>query len=143
MKKIFRREQILLGIRRDCKGKAGDTIRRLGPEITVQDIIDKSVASYASRLEEIFDSAIHLKALKRSDTIILKEVLHAGLNKELKLISMYQCDKLTNYDDFKREIRKLETNTVDSSTQESRTICKPAVIVDTQKREMTEVKKSY
>ena len=166
--KIFRHEQILLGIRRACKGKAGDKIRRLGPEVTVHDIIDKfdcdygsvetremvmktfyscqqkeneSVASYACRLEEIFDSAIHLKALKRSDTIILKEVLHAGLNKKLKLMSMYQCDKLTNYDDFKREIRKLETNIVESSTQESRKTCKPAVIVDTQSREMTEVKK--
>ena len=127
--KVFIHEQILLGVRRACKGKAGDRIRRLGLHMSITDVLqtfdsdyssvesremvmkkiyscqqkdDKSVAVYASRLEEIFDQAIYLQALRRSDVNVLKEVFHAGLKREIKLMSMYQFDKISNYDDFKR-----------------------------------------
>ena len=46
--KIFKEEQILLGIRRACKGKSSDKIRRLGPNISVKDIIDKFDSDYGS-----------------------------------------------------------------------------------------------
>ena len=43
---------------------------------------------------------MQLKAVRRSDTEILKKVLHAGLNKELKHMSVYQCDKSDSYNEF-------------------------------------------
>ena len=106
--KIFTDEQILLGIRISCKGKAGDKVRRLGPNVLIRDMLhnfdsdygsvesremimkkfyccqqkeDESLISYASRLEEIFDKAVQLGALKRSDFNILKELFHSGLKK--------------------------------------------------------------
>ena len=99
---------------------------------------DESVSVYASRLEEIFDQAIYLQALRRSDVNVLKEVFHAGLKREIKLISMYQFDKISNYDDFKREIRKLES----SINENLKSTCKATVNVDsmTQNKDMTEMK---
>ena len=163
--KVFTQEQILLGVRRACKGKAGDKIRRLGPHISITDVLqkfdsdygsvesremvmkkfyscqqkdDESVTIYASRLEEIFDQAIHLQALRRSDVNVLKEVFHAGLKREIKLMSMYQFDKISNYDDFKREIRKLES----SISENLKSTCKATVNVDsmTQSKDMAEMK---
>ena len=123
--KVFTNEQILLGVRRACKGKAEDKIRRLGLHMSITDVLqkfdsdygsvesremvmkkfyscqqkdDESVSVYASRLEEIFDQAIYLQTLRRSYVNVLKEVFHAGLNREIKLMSMYQFDKISNYD---------------------------------------------
>ena len=108
---IFKQEQILHGIRRALKGSASDKVRRLGPDATLEEVMDKlendygtvesresvmrkfysskqkqgeSVEQYASRLEELFDQAVKLGSLKRTDTDILKEVLHNGLLKDLK-----------------------------------------------------------
>ncbi|KAH3724672.1 hypothetical protein DPMN_050495 [Dreissena polymorpha] len=69
---------------------------------------NEPVVKYAMRLEEIFDHAVQLKAVKRTDTDILKKVLHSGLTRDLKHMSIYQCDKIDNYE-FKRELRKIET----------------------------------
>ena len=46
--KVFKEEQILLGIRRACKGKASDKIRHLGPHISVRHIIEKFDSDYGS-----------------------------------------------------------------------------------------------
>ncbi|KAH3832004.1 hypothetical protein DPMN_105278 [Dreissena polymorpha] len=74
-----------------------------------QQLENEPVVKYAMRLEEIFDQAVQLKAVRRTDTDILKKVLHAGLTRDLKHMSIYQCDKIENYDEFKRELRKIET----------------------------------
>ncbi|KAH3844826.1 hypothetical protein DPMN_087089 [Dreissena polymorpha] len=153
--KVFKSEQVLLGVRRAVKGSAGDVLRRLGPDVTLQEVMQKldstygciesresvmrkfyssqqqtgeSVSAYAARLEELFETAIHLKALKRSDMDVLKTVLHAGLKKDLKHLSTYQCDKLVEYDEFKRELRKIEAD-MKESVGETKT-CKPAVNVE-------------
>ena len=143
-------------------------MRRLGPEVQLQDILhkfnsdygslesrqmtlkkcyscqqtdDESVTSYASRLEEIFDQAIQLQALRRSDQRILREVLHAGLKKEFGLMSIYQFDKIDNYDDLKREIRRLESTLTDRlDASEQNKTCKASVTTDVHTQEMKEVK---
>ena len=166
--RVFSEEQIILGIRRSCKGKAADNLRRLGPEVQLHDILhkfnsdygsvesremtlkkfyscqqsdDESVTSYASRLEEIFDQAIHLQALRRRDQRILREVFHAGLRKELRLMSVYQFDKIDNYDELKREIRRLESTLTDNiNSSEQKKTCKASVTPDLHSKEMTEVK---
>ena len=102
---------------------------------------DESVAVYSSRLEEIFDQAIYLQALRKSDVNVLKEVFHAGLKREIKLMSMYQFDKISNYDNFKREIRKLESRI----TENLKSTFKATVNVDsmTQNKDMTEMKEPF
>ena len=159
---IFGEEQILLGIRRSLKGCAGDKLRRLGPHVKLGEVLEKlesaystvetkesimkrfytcvqkdneTVESFASRLEELFDKAVQLDALKRADTITLKQVLHSGLKKELKHMSVYQCDKIAAYDEFKRELRRMEADLKGESSDEKKP-CKPAV--HTEKREKTE-----
>ena len=166
--KVFSEEQILLGLRRACKGKAADKLCRLGTKAHLLEVIDKfdsdygsvesretvmrkfyscrqlddeTVLSYTSRLEDIFDRGIQLKALKRSDTQILKEVFHAGLRRDLKLMSIYQFDKIDDYDELKREVRKLESSLVENDPTESKTkTCKAAVATDMHTKEMGEVK---
>ena len=165
--KVFTDEQILLGIRRSCKGKAGDKIRRLGPDVSVQEMLlkfdsdygsvesremimkkfyccqqkeDESLISYASRLEEIFDKAVQLEALRRSDFNVLKELFHSGLRKDLKLMSLYQFDKIQDYDEFKREIRKIESSMEESSSTDHKKACKAAVTIDSHTKDITEIK---
>ena len=150
---IFTSEQIMFGMRRSLKGKAGDKVRRLGPGVTVRHVLEKlesaygtvetkesvmkkfytceqkpneSVESFASRLEDLFDQGVELQGFHRSDTVILKQVLHSGLRKELKHMSVYQCDKIQGYDEFKRELRKLEAD-MNADGQESKKPCKPTV----------------
>ncbi|KAH3855065.1 hypothetical protein DPMN_097625 [Dreissena polymorpha] len=55
---------------------------------------NESVDKYAIRLEEIFDQAVQLKAVRWTDTDILKKVLQAGLTRDLEHMSIYQCDKI-------------------------------------------------
>lgn len=58
----------------------------------------EKVEHFASRHGELFDQAVELKALRRTDKVILKEVLHAGLIRELRQMSIYQKDKIVDYD---------------------------------------------
>ena len=39
--KVFKNEQILLGVSRSLKGSAGDVIRRLGPDVTLDEVLFK------------------------------------------------------------------------------------------------------
>ncbi|KAH3864866.1 hypothetical protein DPMN_027897 [Dreissena polymorpha] len=88
---MFNSEHVLLGVRRAAKGSAGDVLSRLGPNVTIEQVMQKldstygsiesresimrkfyirqqqtgeSVTAYAARLEERFQTAIHLKAMK-------------------------------------------------------------------------------
>ncbi|XP_060597079.1 uncharacterized protein LOC132750996 [Ruditapes philippinarum] len=165
---IFKQEQILHGIRRALKGSASDKVRRLGPDATLEEVMDKlendygtvesresvmrkfysskqkqgeSVEQYASRLEELFDQAVKLGSLKRTDTDILKEVLHNGLLKDLKHMTVYQMDKIKDFNDFKRELRKIESDLKDSGSPKDMKEKTCKVAVNTESNEMTEVKK--
>ena len=157
--RLFSEEQILQGIRRAVKGEAGDIIRRLGPEARIRHIVDKldstygnietkesilrkfysctqqhgqTVTAYASQLEEIFSQAVTLGAMRRSDTEILKQVLHQGLNRDLKHMSTYKCETVADYDRFKIELRKLEAGMKEESGVSKEKTCKPVVRVDKQ-----------
>ena len=87
---------------------------------------NESVESFASHLEDLFDQGVELQGFRRSDTMILKQVLHSGLRKELKHLSVYQCDKIQGCDEFERELRKLEAD-MNADGQESKKPCKPTV----------------
>ena len=159
----FSDDQIMFGIRRAVKGSASDKLRRLGPDVTVREILRKfendygtiettesimkrfytceqkhneSVELFASRLEEVFDKAVELRGLRRTDTGILKQVLHSGLRRDLKLMSAYQCDKESTYDEFKRELRRLEAELKETIPDKP---CKPVVPTE-KKEEESEIK---
>lgn len=161
--KLYSKEQIHQGIRRSLKGGAGDKLRRLGQGVTVEEVMEKldkdygtfesketvmrnlyscqqksneSVESFATRLEELFDKAAKLGSVNRSD---LKDVLHSGLRKELKHMTIYQKERLHHYDDFKREVRKIEADLKSEDSPEPKKPCKPAVQQDS-KSELSEVK---
>ncbi|KAH3698150.1 hypothetical protein DPMN_085669 [Dreissena polymorpha] len=59
---------------------------------------------------------------------ISKTAVHAGLRKELKQLSNYQCDKIGDYDEFKRELRKIEAE-IKESVAASKP-CMPAIQVE-------------
>lgn len=164
----FQEEQILTGIRRAVKGEAGDLIRRLGTTTSLDEVIKKlestygqidsketvlkkfyscvqqggeTVTGYASRIEEFFAQACDLKALRRSDTEVLKQVLYQGLRKDIKQMAIYQSHTVTDYDLFKIELRKIEAEV---NIDKDRKPCKPAVSKEstdqTEKTELSEVK---
>ena len=160
----FSEEQILFGMRRALKGGASDKLRRLGPRVSLREVLEKlqsdygtietsesimkkfytceqkaneCVESFAARLEELFDKAVELKGLDRHDRDILKQVLHSGLRRDLKLMSAYQCDKESSYDEFKGELRRLEADLKDTDTDKKP--CKPAVQPE-KKEEDSEIK---
>lgn len=162
---LYTDEQILHGLRRALKGSANDKMRRIGSAASPQDILDKLESSYgtietkesvmkkfytceqkpqekveefASRLEELFDKAVELEALRRSDTAVLKQVLHSGLRKDLKQMTIYHLDKFAGYDDFKKELRKMEQEMKSRSPDAS----KPSkAAVPSEKKEESEVEK--
>lgn len=166
----FSKEQILLGIRRALKGNASDKVRRMGPDVTLTDVIEKldndygtveskesvmrkfycsqqraneTVEQFSSRLEELFDQAVTLRALRRHEhTYILKYILYAGLNKELKHLSIYHHDKIIEYDEFKRVLRKMEAELKEeaSSTDREKKPCKPVMKTEPEKSELSEMK---
>lgn len=150
---VFSPEEIATGIRRAVKGAASDKLRRMGPDVTLDEMLSKlerdygniesretilmkfytctqksneTLESYSSRAEELFEQAISLGALRRSDTATLKGKIHAGLNKELKHISMFLMQGDLDYDAFKVELRRLETALKESEATGS-VPCKPVV----------------
>ena len=155
--KMFNKEQILLGIRRAVKGDAGDIVRRLGTGVSVKEVMKKlnttfgdietretifrklysctqgpteSVTKFASRLEELFAQAVELGALKRTQEDILKDILFQGLRRELKQQAAYKYDTINDYDRFKIELRKLESEDKDvSASDKDVKKCKAAVDV--------------
>ena len=133
---VCSKEQILHGIRKSVRGEVSEILRRLGTNVTVNEVIAKlqatygniesketvmkkfynctqqpkeSVTRYATRLEEYFDRAVQLGAMNRQDTMTLKSVLYQGLYKELKHLATYKCDTIQDYDRFKLELRKIES----------------------------------
>jgi len=160
----FTSEQILFGIRRSLKESAGDKIRRLGPGVSIRQVMAKlesaygnieskesvlrkfysvqqkdkeTVETFASRLEELFDQAVKLNALRRSESEVLKQVLHTGLRKDLRHLSIYHADKITDYDEFKRELRKMEAELEENVVSEKK-VCKP--VINMEKKDTNEVK---
>lgn len=168
--KVYTPEQILLGIRRSVKGQASDILRRMGTKVELDDILRKfettygdintpecimkklyschqepseSVVTYATRVEELFAEAIDLKAVEPAhENTILKNILYQGLSQPLRQMCHYKFDTVDNYDDFKVECRKLESELKDGSSN-SKYEGKPqaqAMINKPEKSELSEVK---
>ena len=55
-------------------------------------------------------------------------------------MSIYQFDKIQDYDEFKREIRKINSSMEESSSTEHKKACKAAVTVDSHTKDITEIK---
>ena len=160
--KAFSKEQILLGVRRAVKGNAADIIRRLGPGISLDEVLIKlnstygsveteesvlrkfyscqqspkeTIASYASRLEELYSQAVSLHALPKND-MVLKGVLYQGLLSEIKHMASYKYDIISDYDKFKIELRKIEADMKNSEPRH----CHANVNVEKKPSELDEVK---
>lgn len=71
---------------------------------------NETVDAYASRLEEIFEQAVHLKAFKKSDSEVLRGMLHTGLRKELRINTRSEYREFKDYDNLKRELRIIEAD---------------------------------
>lgn len=149
---IFSRPQILAGVRRSIKGCASDKVRRLGPAANLDQVMShlsieygivetdetimkkfygcsqksgESVEKFASRLEDIHDKAIELGAISRTNKKILRSRLHGGLRPELKQISSYHFDKSTSYEEFKKELRRIEAGASADTPVTAKPVVKP------------------
>lgn len=164
--KKYPEDQILLAIRRSAKGQAADILRRLGTKAWVEDILRKfdssfgqidsrelimkkfyaieqkpkeTLISYAARVEELFSQAVEAGALAPTQEKILKSVFYQGLSQPLKQFGNLKYETVADYDRFKVEMRKIESE-LDTTTKketESATKCQS---VSQKPSEMQEVK---
>lgn len=136
VEKKYQHDQILMAIRRSAKGEAASILRRLGVKATLDEIIQKfdsyygdidspelilkkfyaveqkaaeSLITYATRVEELFAQAVQVKALKPTQEEILKSVFYQGLLQPLKQCGNLKFETIRDYDRFKVEMRKIES----------------------------------
>ena len=69
-------------------------------------------------MEELFSQAVEVKALNASQEIILKNVFYQGLRQPLKQCGNLKYETITDYDKFKIEMRKIESDLEVSSAKE-------------------------
>lgn len=161
----YSKDQILQGVRRSCKGEAANILRRVGIGANTKDILDKfesiyggietpesllkkfyacqqekdeSVTEYSARLEEICAQSIEMNAVAPGKTgeHILKRVFYQGLIRPLKQMAAFKFETERDYDLFKIEVRKLESELGDTSdTAEVKTKCQNINRADTNNKE--------
>lgn len=158
----YQDEQILLSIRRSCKGEAANILRRLGTRVSPRDILRKfdgayqdhdsdeavlkqlyaveqregeTVAAYCFRLEDICAEAVERRVIEGNLEQKMKGILYEGLREPLKQMTTYKFDTITDYDRFKIEVRKIEKSQVTATKEKQKTsaICKAAT--DTKDKE--------
>lgn len=171
----YAEEQILMAIRRAAKGEAANILRRLGTKARIVDILKKfnstfgdidspeivlkkfyaveqksseSLISYAARIEELFSQAIEVGALKPSQGEILKSVFYQGLRQPLKQFGNLKYETVRDYDKFKIEMRKIESEMAtttptskESNSKEKDTSAKCNTMTQNQSAELQEMKK--
>ena len=164
--KKYPEDQILLSIRRSAKGEAANILRRLGVRVSVQDILEKfnssfgdidtpelimkkfyaveqkpteSLIAYAARVEELFAQAVEVKALAATQECILKNVFYQGIKQPLKQCGNLKYETIKDYDRFKIEMRKIESELQSSSKKETENATK-CQAVNQKPSEMEEVK---
>ena len=164
--KKYPEDQLLMAIRRSAKGEAANILRRLGVKASVHDIIKKfnssfgdidspelimkkfyaveqkpteSLITYAARVEELFAQAVQVKALSTTQEAILKSVFYQGIKQPLKQCGNLKYETIADYDRFKIEMRKIESDLQETSKKEteSTTNCQA---VNQKPSEMQEVK---
>ena len=107
---------------------------------------NETVQQFATRLEDLYDRALQLKAFVSRDRSILKEIFYSGLKPEIKHLTTYQRDRMSNYEEFKWEVRKIESEMSGKSAEDSKKGSKPAAAAvnvatkdDKESKEMTKV----
>ena len=132
--KVYKPEQIMLGVRRSVRGPAADILRRLGTGVTIEDVIKKfngtfgstntkdtirrklfsctqdndTVTAFATKLEELFAQGVEFGVVKKGDDECLRELLYQGLKIDFRLMAQYKFQTVLDYDAFKIELRQLE-----------------------------------
>ena len=92
-----------------------------------------------SRLEEFYAQGVTLNALE-ADRRQLKSVLYEGLIPDIKAKAEYKNDVITDYEDFKMELRKMEEQMKLGDTEKDRKKCAAMHTEKTEDKDMTEVK---
>lgn len=166
--KKYPEDQILLAIRRAAKGEAANILRRLKVQASISDILRKfdstfgdidspelimkkfyaveqkpteSLVNYAARVEELFSQAVEVNALTVGQETILKSVFYQGLKQPLKQCGNLKYETIKDYDRFKIEMRKIESDLESSNKKEKEKESTTKCSTITQKpSEMDEVK---
>ena len=100
----------------------------------------ETVATYASRIEEMFARAVTLDGMVKGDDKILKKVFYQGLKPQIIHLTFSKCDLFEDNDKFKIEVRKIEADLALPLT-EGKQKCSAAVnIYKKEKSETAEVK---
>lgn len=90
---------------------------------------------FADRVEDIFSQAVELKVLVSTQEEILENVLYQGLRTNLKQASNYKYETVKDYDKFKIELRKIESNIIEEKEKDNKAKCSAATKIE-QKSEL-------
>lgn len=102
---------------------------------------DESVTAYTAKLEELFAHAVEIKAVDTwNNQTILKRVFFQGLKQPIKQMSAYKFDTVDDYDRFKVEVRKIESELNLTKQEETNKTKCSAINKTEQKSELSEVK---
>ena len=134
-----------MAIRRSAKGEAANILGRLGVKASINDIVKKFnstfgdidlpelimkkfyaaeqgptefLITYAARIEELFAQAVEVKALDPGQETILKSVFYQGLRQPLKQFGNLKFETIKDYDRFKIEMQKIESDLENSTKKE-------------------------
>ena len=127
---------IAQSIRRSLRGDAGRVVMRLGPEATIQEMLEKmesvfgtvergesimqefysatqkkgeDTMAWSCRLEEVYRKAVEKGVAKKEDTNEkLKSRFWNGLHQWLRDITGYKYDSIADFDTLRKEIRLIE-----------------------------------
>lgn len=158
---IYTEEELMYGIRRAMMGKAGEKLTRMGPGMTVKQVIStfeseygyvhsketvlgklfnhkqsvkENITDYAARVEELYAQAVRLDGVKHGDSECLQNILYAGLRSEFSLRAAYKNDTIKDYAKFKLELQRIENDINKERQAEIETKkCSSAVNVDKEK----------
>lgn len=136
LEKTHKPEAIAQAIRRSLRGEASSIVRRLGIGATITDILHKfdsvygevdtkehllakfysakqeeneDVTKWSCRLEDILSSAVERNLIDpKNVNDMLRNMFWQGLKPALKDISGYKFERITDFDQLRVEIRKLE-----------------------------------
>lgn len=152
MKESHSEQSILQAIRRSVKGEAAKVIMRLGVGANVQEILskldsiygnvlekedilaefysakqrdDETCSAWSCRLEEILCKAMKMGRVQdQAANEMLRTMFYKGLRQDLKDISGHLYHSITDFDELRVEIRKIETE----HPVQSRSKPKPATV---------------
>ena len=132
---LHTKQEVESAVRKSLRGGASDTVRRLGLDVSINDILckldgvygvventedllkqfysasqtlDESVSAWGCRLEDLLDRAIHQNPIYQSQYGMLKSIFWSGLLPQLKEASRHMKDSIPTFEMFLIEVRKIE-----------------------------------